>query len=128
MSLRAKLPGLAEAMDALVAFNATASGHQNVQNAALAAVGKVRDARRARILQSRSFIGTGQWVVVLLLYVHMIVLIALVHIKRPPAMAVAVGLFSSAFAICFVLLLIYDRPFRSGGLTVDPIGVEVPLE
>jgi hypothetical protein len=42
-------------------------------------------------------------------------------------MAVALGMFSSAFAICFVLLLVYDRPFRSGGLTVGPVDIETPL-
>jgi hypothetical protein len=31
------------------------------------------------------------------------------------------------FAICFVLFLVHDRPFRSGGLTVDPIGSDTLL-
>ena len=92
-----------------------------MQEEALAAIGKVRDARRARILQSRSFIGPGQWLVVLALYFHVLLLISTVHIKRPIAMAVALWMFSSAFAICFVLLLMYDRPFRYGGLTVGPV-------
>lgn len=125
--LRAKLPGLAEAMNALVDLNATVSGQRSVQEAALAAIGKVRDARRARILQSQSFIGTGQWLVVLVLYFHVLLLISTIHIKRPLTMAVALGMFSSAFAICFVLLLMYDRPFRSGGLTVGPVGIEIPV-
>jgi hypothetical protein len=76
----------------------------NVQEAALAAIGKVRDARRARILQSRSFIGPSQWLVVLVLYFLMLLLISTVHIKRRVAIAVALWMFSSAFAICFVLL------------------------
>jgi len=123
-SLRAKLPGLADAMEALAGYDATISGQQHVQEQALAAVGKVRDARRARILQSRSFIGPGQWLVVLVLYFHLLLLISTIHIKRPVSMAVALWMFSSAFAICFVLLLMYDRPFRSGGLTIDFVGVE----
>jgi Protein of unknown function (DUF4239) len=126
-SLRAKLPGLADAMKALVDYNATVSGQQNVQEGALAAIGKVRDARRARILQSRSFIGPGQWLVVLVLYFHVLLLISTIHIKRRVSMAVALWMFSSAFAICFVLLLMYDRPFRSGGLTVGFVGVETPV-
>jgi hypothetical protein len=126
-SLRPRLPGLADATKALANYNATISGQRNVQEQALAAIGKVRDARRARILQSRSFLGRGQWLVVLVLYFHVLLSIATIHIKRRVSMAVALGMFSSAFAICFVLLLVYDRPFRSGGLTVDPVDFETPL-
>jgi hypothetical protein len=57
----------------------------------------------------------------------MLLLICTVHIKRRVAMAVALWMFSSAFAICFVLLLMYDRPFRSGGLTIGPVGIESPV-
>jgi hypothetical protein len=125
-SVTARLPGLAEAMQALAEFNAAISGQRIVQEEAMAAIGKVRDARRARILQSRSFIGTGQWLVVLVLYFHVLLLIATVHIKRRVSMAIGLWMFSSAFAICFVLLLMYDMPFRSGGLTVGPVGIETP--
>ena len=126
-SLRVKLPGIADAMKALAEYDATISGQRNVQSAALAAIGKVRDARRARILQSRSFIGSGQWLVVLVLYFHVLLLISTIHTKRRVSMAVALWMFSSAFAICFVLLPMYDRPFRAGGLTVDFIGIEAPV-
>jgi hypothetical protein len=126
-SLRARLPGMAEAMKALADYNATTSGQRNVQEQAQGAIGKVRDARRARILQSRTFIGWGQWLVVLVLYLHMLLLISTVHIKRRVSMGVGLWMFSSAFAICFVLLLMYDRPFHSGGLTVGPVGIEASV-
>jgi hypothetical protein len=126
-SLKARLPGLADAMGALAAFDATVSGQRNMQEAALSAMGRVRDARRARILQSRSFIGAGQWLVVLVLYIHMLLLISAIHVKRSATMASALGIFSSGFAICFVLLLMYDRPFRAGGLTVSPVNIETSV-
>jgi hypothetical protein len=126
-SLRSRLPGLADATRALADYNATISGQRDLQQAALAAIEKVRDARRARILQSRSFIGRGQWLVVLALYVHVLLSIATIHTRRRVSMAIAMSLFTSAFAICFVLLLMYDRPFRSGGLTVAPVEIETPL-
>jgi hypothetical protein len=125
--LAANLPGLTDATKALANFNAAISGQRFVQQEALAAIEKVRDARRARILQSRSFIGWGQWLVVLALYVHVLLSIATIHVTRRASMAIALSLFSSAFAICFVLLLIYDRPFRSGGLTVGPVQIETSL-
>ena len=123
-SISAKLPGLVDAMKALVDYNATVSGQRNMQEQALAAIGKVRDARRARILQSRSFVGPGQWLVVLVLYFHLLLLFSTIHIRRSVSMAVTLWMFSSAFAICFVLLLMYDRPSRSGGLTVGFVGIE----
>ncbi len=126
-SLRSRLPGLADAARALADYNATISGQRDVQQAALAAIEKVRDARRARILQSRSFIGRGQWLVVLALYLHVLLSIATIHTRRRVSMAISLSLFSSAFAICFVLLLVYDRPFRSGGLTVGRVEIEAPL-
>jgi hypothetical protein len=123
-SISAKLPGLVDAMKALVDYNATVSGQRSMQEQALAAIGKVRDARRARILQSRSFVGPGQWLVVLVLYFHLLLLFSTIHIRRSVSMAVTLWMFSSAFAICFVLLLMYDRPSRSGGLTVGFVGIE----
>jgi hypothetical protein len=123
-SISAKLPGLVDAMKALVDYNATVSGQRNMQEQALTAIGKVRDARRARILQSRSFVGPGQWLVVLVLYFHLLLLFSTIHIRRSVSMAVTLWMFSSAFAICFVLLLMYDRPSRSGGLTVGFVGIE----
>jgi hypothetical protein len=61
------------------------------------------------------------------LYFHLLLLISTIHIKRRVTMAVALWIFSSAFAACFVLLLMYDRPFRSGGLTVGFVGIESPI-
>ena len=61
-----------------------------------------------------------------MLFRSVLLLISTIHIKRRLAMAVALWMFSSAFAICFVLLLMYDSPFRSGGLTVGFVGIETP--
>jgi hypothetical protein len=126
-SLRSRLPGLADATKALADYDATSSGQRDVQQVALAAIERVRDARRGRVLQSRAFIGQGQWLVVVALYIHVLLSIATIHTSRRVSMAIALSFFSSAFAVCFVLLLIYDRPFRSGGLTVAPVEIEAPL-
>ena len=59
------------------------------------------------------------------LYFHMLLLISTVAHQAPRLyQAVALWMFSSAFAICFVLLLMYDRPFHTGGLSVGPVGIE----
>jgi hypothetical protein len=46
--------------------------------------------------------------------------LAAIHINAPLAMAVAMFVFSTAVAMCLVLLMVYDRPFGSGGFTVPP--------
>jgi hypothetical protein len=35
-------------------------------------------------------------------------------------MAVTMFVFSTAVAMCLVLLMVYDRPFGSGGFTLPP--------
>ncbi len=98
-----------------------------MQEEALTAIGKVRDARRARILQSRAFIGSGQWLVVVVLYFHVLLLISTIHIKAPRLYGG--GPLDVLLSLCHLLraALDDDRPFRSGGLTVSPVSIEAPV-
>ena len=43
---------------------------------------------------------------------------ALIHIGRTVATAAAVAMFATAVAVCLVLLA-YDRPFASSGVTIN---------
>jgi hypothetical protein len=122
--IRASLPGLGESTAALASFSTDQSGQRSLQQEALTAIEKIRDARRGRILLSQTYVGTGQWIVVFLLFVHVLLLLAVLHLKRLASMAFAIGITTSAFAICLVLLLVYDRPFRQGGVTVEPVNLE----
>jgi hypothetical protein len=45
---------------------------------------------------------------------------ALIHIDNRPAMAATLFIFSTAVAVCLVLLIVYDRPFAAGGVTMEP--------
>ena len=47
-------------------------------------------------------------------------MIATVHIDRPPTAAVNLFTFSSAMAAYLVLLMANDRPFATGGITLEP--------
>lgn len=79
------------------------------------------EARRGRILLSRAAIAPIQWLVVLVLDALILVVIALVHIDRRSTAPVNLFIFSTAMAACLVLLLmVNDRPFGSGGFTVQP--------
>lgn len=46
--------------------------------------------------------------------------IAMIHIDNRAAMAATMIVFSTAVAVCVVLLMAYDRPFASGGVTMQP--------
>jgi hypothetical protein len=44
--------------------------------------------------------------------------LAIVHLEELLAMAFTLSVFATALAVCLVLLMVYDRPFGSGGSTV----------
>jgi len=90
------------------------------QERALVAIEHALEARRNRVLLSQAEIAPVQWAVILVLATLILVTIALVHIDRRLAMGVTLFIFSTAVAICLVLLLVYDRPFGAGGFTVGP--------
>jgi hypothetical protein len=51
----------------------------------------------------------------------MLLTIAMVHIDRPATVAVNLLVLSTAVAACLVLLMVDDRPFAAGGITVQPV-------
>ena len=69
---------------------------------------------------SRAEIAPVQWAVIVLLAAMILVTIAAIHINVRPAMALTMFVFSTAVAMCLILLMVYDRPFGSGGFTLPP--------
>jgi hypothetical protein len=112
--------GLAEAMTALLSFRPVQSNQQLAQQRALVAIEQALEARRNRVLLSQAEIAPIQWTVILSLATLILITIALVHIDRPLAMGVTLFIFSTAIAICLILLFAYDRPFGAGGFIVPP--------
>ena len=90
------------------------------QSRALTAVENVFENRRYRIAISRTEIDPIQWIVVLLLSATVLITIAAIHIHDRWTMAVGLFAFSTAVAICLVLLMEYDRPFLPGGFVISP--------
>jgi hypothetical protein len=119
-TLQSIAAGLAEAMTALLSFIPVQPNQQLAQQRALVALEQALEARRNRILLSEAEIAPIQWAVIIVLGSLILVTIALVHIDRWLAMGVTLFIFSTAMAICLVLLLVYDRPFGAGGFTVRP--------
>ena len=119
-AVQAAPQGLLDALTSLAAYNSTEAGQRALQQSALASLERALEARRNRVLLSRQVIGSSQWAVVWAFYVFIMLLIGFVHMPRPVTKAIAMWLFSSTFAPCIVLLLINDKPFRTGGYTIGP--------
>jgi hypothetical protein len=112
--------GLAEAMTAVLSFTPVQSNQQLAQQRALVAIEQALDARRNRVLLSQAEIAPIQWIVIVGLAVLILITLAMVLIEHRLAMAVAMFIYSTAIAVCLVLLMVYDRPFAVGGFVVQP--------
>jgi len=77
-------------------------------------------ARRNRILLSEAAIAPIQWFVILTLDGLMLATFAMMHIDRPPTAIFSMLVMSTAVAVSLVLLMVYDRPLGSGGITLQP--------
>jgi hypothetical protein len=120
ISLKLRATQLEDAMRALLAFSPEQENQKLAQSRALSAIENAFENRRYRIAVSRLEIDPIQWVVVLLLSATVMITIASVHIYQRWAMAVGLFAFSTAVAICLVLLMEYDRPFVPGGFVLSP--------
>ncbi len=119
-SLRRLPPGLPMAIRSLVSFTPAAQGQQIAQQRAVVAITKALEARRNRILISKAVIAPIQWIVILTLDALLLVTLAMVHLDRPAAAVSSMFVLSTAIAVSLILLMVYDRPFSSGGITLQP--------
>jgi hypothetical protein len=87
---------------------------------AVIAIEQALEARRYRIVLSQATIAPTQWLVIFLLDVLILLTIAFVHLNRPATAVVNLIVFSTAVACCLVLLMVHDRPFAAGGITLQP--------
>lgn len=113
-------PGLTDAMRSLLAFVPRGPGEQVAQQGAIAAVERAVEARRGRIVLSRAVIAPIEWIVIVVLAALALLTIAMVHIDRRVTAAINLAVFATAVAACLVLLMVNDRPFAAGGVTLDP--------
>jgi hypothetical protein len=121
--LRKLPPDLTEAMTVLLSYVPTEVGQQLAQQRAVVAIEDALEARQDRVLLSKVAIAPIQWEVVVLLSVLILVTIVMVHLDKPATAAVNLFIFSTAVAACLVLLMVNDRPFATGGFTVQPMAL-----
>lgn len=123
-SLRTLPEGLPKALETLLTFVPQQPGQHVAQEHAALAIERAMQARRNRILLSEAAIAPAQWVVIFVLDALILLTITMVHVGRYITTAVNLFVFSTAVAACVVLLMINDRPFSSGGITVLPTALQ----
>lgn len=119
-SLEAIPTGLTDAMAAVLSFTPVQPAQRLAQERALVAVEHALEARRSRIRLSQVQIEPIQWAVIVALMILILVTIAMIHIDNRTAMTATLLIFSTAAALCLLLLMVYDRPFAFGGVTMAP--------
>jgi hypothetical protein len=111
--------GLGEALELAIALPVTGEGQVAAQREIVANLNNALDARRQRILVSRSEINWVKWLALILQAVCTLLAIAMLHCDNRATARFAMGLFATATAVCIFLLLAHDRPF-TGQLSVPP--------
>jgi hypothetical protein len=118
-SLKATPRPLAEALQSVLALTPAGSGQQTAQREITTAIETALDARRQRIIISRSEVNFVKWSCLYLEAVCVLLTTALIHCDNRLASTVAMGLFATGVAASVLLIVTHDRPF-TGQISVAP--------
>jgi hypothetical protein len=118
-TLRITPRSLAEALQLTLAIIPVSQGQQIAQREIAAALENTLDARRQRIIISRSQVNWVKWSCLFVQAICALLAIALVHSGERLASAIALGIFASGVAACVLLIASHDRPFI-GQMSVGP--------
>ena len=119
VTLKISPPALNKALQFTLSLPAETPGQQTAQRQVAMSLEQALEARRQRILVSRSEVSGVKWVCLGFLAACLIFTIALVHSENRLTSAVAIGIFSAGLATTMLLILSHDRPF-SGEIAVGP--------
>jgi len=118
-TLRMIPSSLAEALQLTLALTPSNQGQQTAQREITTALENALDARRQRIIVSRSAVSWLKWLCLCLQAACALLAIAMVHSDNRLASAITIGLFGIGVAASLLLIIAYDRPFI-GELSVGP--------
>ncbi len=110
---------LAEALQLTLALNPSSRGQENAQREIVTALENALEARRQRIIVSRSQVNLVKWSCLLVQAICMLLAVAMVHSDNRRTAGIAMGLFASGVAVSVFLILAHDRPF-TGEISVGP--------
>ena len=129
ITLNVSPPQLNAALQYTLSLPVSTSGQQTAQREVAASLEKALEARRERILISRSEVNGVKWACLSFLAVCLLFAIALVHCENRMASAIAIGLFCAALATTILLILAHDRPFTGQiALTPEPLIQVMPAD
>jgi hypothetical protein len=117
-TLRLAPPQLVEVLQLDLSLTPATAGQQVAQHDMAAAVENALDARRQRVIVSRSEVDAAKWVCLFVQAVCVLLAIALVHSADRLASALTMGMFASGVATCVLLIAAHDRPF-TGHISVS---------
>jgi hypothetical protein len=110
---------LAEALQTTLTLPTRGGGQVAAQREMVSALENALDARRQRILVSQSEVNGVKWMALMIQAICTLTAIAMVHSDNRVTAGLAMGLFSTAVAVCILLIVAHDRPF-TGQLSVRP--------
>ena len=110
---------LADALQATLTLTPHGEGQVIAQREIVVALQNALDARRQRILVSQSAVNWVKWMGLIIQAIGTLTAIAMVHSDNRLTAGLAMGLFSTAVAVCILLIVAHDRPF-TGQLSVQP--------
>jgi hypothetical protein len=110
---------LTEALQQALALSPDNPGQQIAQREIASSLENAFDARRQRILVSRSHVDFAKWACLLLQAACALLAIAIVHSDSRLASTISLAVFATGIAASILLILAHDEPFQ-GQIAVSP--------
>jgi hypothetical protein len=110
---------LSEALRLALSLKPDSQGQEIAQREMVSQLESALDARRQRILISRSSVSAVKWTCLTIEAICVLIIVALVHCENRVAAIFSMALFGTGAAACFFLIGAYDRPFV-GELAIGP--------
>jgi hypothetical protein len=127
LSLKDHAAHLSEALKVTLALQLADDNQRTAQREIVTGLERALDARRQRIILSRSTITPVKWTALLLQGLCTLIAIAMVHCDNRLTCNIGVTLFATGIALSILLLAAYGRPF-SGDAAVPPDLLEQVIE
>lgn len=118
-TLTIALPRLAEALRLALSLTPEREGQVVAQREMAVALQSALDARRQRIILSRSSINWVKWTVLLVQAGLTLLTIAMIHSENPSANRIIMSIFATGVGVAVLLIAAHSRPF-TGEVSVRP--------
>lgn len=119
-TLRGPPTALHTALRELLSMKVENDGQRLAQARAVAAIEDALDARRQRILLSLDTMGGTKAFLLLLLTGLVMLTLALMNVDRRGVRNANIAIFATAAAASILAIVVYDRPFGGGGISLTP--------